>query len=37
MDPPAGSHLDDGDHGDEDRRGAQAVLVEVPAAVRLAG
>lgn len=31
------SHLYDGDDGDEDRRGTQAVLVEVPASVRLAG
>lgn len=30
-------NLDNGDNGDEDRRGAQAVLVEVPASVRLAG
>lgn len=29
--------LDDGDDGDKDRRGTQAVLVEVPASVRLAG
>lgn len=30
-------YLYDGDDGNEDRRGAQAVLVEVPAPVRLAG
>ena len=29
--------LDDGDDGDEDRRGTQAILVEVPASVRLTG
>lgn len=33
----ASSHLDDGDNGDENRRGTQAVLVEVPTPVRLAG
>ena len=31
------SDLDDGDDGDEDGRRTQAVLVEVPAPVRLAG
>lgn len=31
------AHLHDGDDGDEDRWGTQAVLVEVPAPVRLAG
>lgn len=31
------SHLYDGDDGNEDRWGTQAVLVEVPASVRLAG
>lgn len=31
------SNLDNGDNGNEDRRGTQAVLVEVPAPVRLAG
>lgn len=34
---PFKSHLHDGDDGNEDRWGAQAVLVEVPASVRLAG
>lgn len=34
---PSQSHLYDCDNGDEDRWGAQAVLVEVPASVRLAG
>lgn len=37
MTTPPKSHLYDGDDGDEDRWGAQAVLVEVPASVRLAG
>lgn len=36
MSPPV-SHLYNGDDGDEDRWGAQAVLVEVPASVCLAG
>lgn len=31
------THLYDGDYSDEDRWGAQAVLVEVPASVCLAG
>lgn len=31
------AYLDDGDDGDEDRRRTQAVLVEVPASVRLTG
>lgn len=34
---PSKSHLYDGDDGDEDRWRTQAVLVEVPASVRLAG
>lgn len=30
-------NLDDGDNSNEDRRGTQAVLVEIPTSVRLAG
>lgn len=37
MTSPPKSHLYDGDDRDEDGWGAQAVLVEVPTPVRLAG
>lgn len=37
MTSPPKPHLYNGDDGDEDRWGAQAVLVEVPASVGLAG
>lgn len=37
MASPPKSHLYYGDNGDEDRWGTQAVLVEVPASVRLTG